>query len=194
MQFGKAGYAIRTRLCSPNTLFRFRAPAAKVIQKVSQKLPQIVQNPSKNASRARARIHAEKAATQNAKNAKNYRKRVLQKDQKNVTAAFVLGPFLVPASMDREKRPQVTKMREKGWPKAVKRYKKRTAGRGNELPETCQGTARKLPGGLPHLPASGHTWSQLATAGHIWAHLATSGHIWPHLATTGRCPTLVSDH
>ena len=36
MQFGKAGYAIRTRLCSPNTLFRFRASARKVIQKASQ--------------------------------------------------------------------------------------------------------------------------------------------------------------
>ena len=34
--FRKAGYAIRTRLCSPNTLFRFRASARQVIQKASQ--------------------------------------------------------------------------------------------------------------------------------------------------------------
>ena len=61
--FWKAGYAIRTRLCSPNTLFRFRAPAGKVIQKASQKLPEIVQNLWKYASRARARIHAAQAAT-----------------------------------------------------------------------------------------------------------------------------------
>ena len=42
--FREAGCAIRSRLCSPNTLFRFRAPAGKVIQKASQKLPEIVQN------------------------------------------------------------------------------------------------------------------------------------------------------
>ena len=50
--FRKAGYAIRMRLCSPNTLFRFRAPAGTVIQKASPKLLKIAQNPTKNASRA----------------------------------------------------------------------------------------------------------------------------------------------
>ena len=119
------------------------------------------------------------------KKCEKYRKRVLQKDQKNVTAAFVLGPFLVPASMDREKRPQVTKMREKGWPKAVKRYKKRTAGRGNELPETCRGTARKLPG---------HNWRRLAISGDIWPCLAASGHTWPQLSVARpRCLTTEPD-
>ena len=40
-----------------------RGPAGKVIQKASQKLPEIVQNPREYASRARARIHAAQAAT-----------------------------------------------------------------------------------------------------------------------------------
>ena len=39
--FREAGCAIRSRLCSPNTLFPFRASAGKKIQKASQKLPQI---------------------------------------------------------------------------------------------------------------------------------------------------------
>ena len=90
--FRKAGYAIRTRLCSPNTLFRFRASAGKVIQQASQKLAKIVQNPSKNAFRDRARIHAQRAGTQNAENAKKCRKRVLQMDTKNVTFSF-FGAF-----------------------------------------------------------------------------------------------------
>ena len=50
--FQKAGYAIRSRLCSPNTLFCVRASAGKMIKKASQKLLKIVQKSSKNACRA----------------------------------------------------------------------------------------------------------------------------------------------
>ena len=39
--FRKAGYAIRARLCSPNTLFRFHFPVAQGSQKGAKKLPKM---------------------------------------------------------------------------------------------------------------------------------------------------------
>ena len=73
---------------------------------------------------------------------------------------FFSALFLVPSTPDREKWPQVSKIREKGWPKAPKRCKKdgwtargcggmkvargETTARG--LLERCRPTARKLPG------------------------------------------------
>ena len=39
IHFGKAAYAIRTRLCSPNTLFRFHFPVAQGSKKGAKKCP-----------------------------------------------------------------------------------------------------------------------------------------------------------
>ena len=73
--FRKAGYAIRTRLCSPNTLFCVRASAGKMIKKASQKLLKIVQKSSKSACRAYQEFMQKKLRRKTQKMSKSDEKR-----------------------------------------------------------------------------------------------------------------------